>query len=345
MRVLLVCQDTGVNVGWSFRRLLPELGHQVECFNEEDYFGKLSHSLWRKGFKKIAGVPPAYRRFNRDLRRLAHMFRPTLALFLKGAFVAPETLAFIRNQTGARLVNYCLDDIFSLNPKRVTAQMRASITLWDLIVTSKRYNVPELLAAGAKKAVFVMCGYDPLVHQPVSLAPAEKARWTSDVLFVGTYEKDRAAWLEYLVAHWSGKLRVYGNYWQAVPARSPLFSHIQGRPLYGEEKGRAMTGTKIALGFLCKANRDTYTDRSFEIPACGVFMLAERSNEHLRLYEEGREIACFSSPDELVRQVNYYLAHDSERKAMADAGYRRVMRDGHTYKDRLKEILDLAVQL
>ena len=42
-----------------------------------------------------------------------------------------------RNQTGARLVNYCLDDIFSLNPKVVTAQMRASITLGDLIVTNQ----------------------------------------------------------------------------------------------------------------------------------------------------------------------------------------------------------------
>jgi hypothetical protein len=40
------------------------------------------------------------------------------------------------NQTGARLVNYCLEDISSLNPKGVTAQMRASITLWDLIATT-----------------------------------------------------------------------------------------------------------------------------------------------------------------------------------------------------------------
>jgi hypothetical protein len=74
MSVLLFCQDYGVNVGWSFRRLLPELGHQVECVNEDDYFGKLSHSLWHKGFKKIAGVPSAYRHFICDLRRLDHLF-------------------------------------------------------------------------------------------------------------------------------------------------------------------------------------------------------------------------------------------------------------------------------
>jgi len=345
MRVLLVCQDNGVNVGWSFRRLLPEMGHQVECINEDDYFGKLSFSLWHKGFKKTTGVPPAYWRFNRALRRLARMFRPDLALICKGAYVAPETLTFIRNQTGAKLVNYCLDDFFSLNRKAVTRQMRTSMSLWDLIATTKRHNVPELLAAGVRKAVFVRCGYDPLVHHPVTLTPAERARWAIDVLFVGTYEQDRANWLEYLAAHCSAKLHVYGNGWRSVPAHSPLFPHIQGRPLHGEEKGRAMAGAKIALAFLRKANRDTYTDRSFEIPACGAFMLAERSSEHLQLYEEGKEIACFCSPDELVTQVNYYLVNNSEREEMAEAGYRRVKRDRHSYEDRLRKIIDLAEQL
>ena len=204
--------------------------------------------------------------------------------------------------------------------------MRASIPLWDLIATSKRYNVPELLAAGARKAVFVRCGYDPLIHKPVSLTPTERARWASDVLFVGTYEQDRATWLEYLAAHLSGKLRVYGTRWRPIPVRSPLYPHIQGQPLYGEEKCRAMAGTKIALAFLAKANRDTYTDRSFEIPACRTFMLAERTSEHLHLYEEGQEMACFSSPDELVKHLNHYLEHDHEREAMAEAGYRRVRR-------------------
>ena len=55
-------------------------------------------------------------------------------------------------------------------------------------------------------------------------------------------------------------------------------------------------------------------------------------------------MACFSSPDELVKQVNYYLEHDHEREAMAEAGYRRVRRDEHSYEHRLKEILGIASQ-
>ena len=342
MRVLLVCQDTGENVGWSFRWLLPELGHQVEVVNEEQHFGALPSSLWRRGFKRLAGTPPGAWRFNREICRKARDCQPDLVIVLKGSYVEPSTLRRLRSETGAILVNYCLDDFFSLNPKGVTPQMRACITLWDLIATTKRYNVPELAGAGARRAAFVRCGYDPLVHYPVTLTPAEQGDWVSDVLFIGTYEKERADWLEALAAPSQVNLRVYGNGWETVPRSSPLYRHIQGRPLYGQEKRLALAGARIALAFLRKVNRDTYTDRSFEIPACGAFMLAERSDEHRLLYQEGEEIACFDTPGELLKKVRYYLAHPRERANVAEAGYQRLTRNGHTYEHRLKEILELV---
>jgi hypothetical protein len=345
VRVLLVCQDTGGNVGWSFRRLLPELGHQAEVVNEEQHFGALPSSLWRRGFKRLTGKPPGSWRFNREICRKARKFRPDLVLIFKGAYIEPSTLRRLRSETGAILVNYCLDDFFSLNPKGVTTQMRSCIPLWDLIATTKRYNVPELEGAGARRAVFVRCGYDPLVHYPVTLTPAEQGDWGSDALFIGTYEKERAERLEALAAQSQVNLRVYGDGWRKVSPRSPLCRHIQGRPLYGQEKRLALAGARIALAFLRKVNRDTYTDRSFEIPACGTFMLAERSDEHLLLYQEGEEIACFDTPEELLKKVQYYLSHPRERANVAKAGYQRLTRNGHTYEHRLKEILELVSHL
>lgn len=339
-RVLLVCHDTGYNVGWSFRRLLGERGYPTEFLNEEVYFGGLSSSLFHRAINKLIGKPPTYWRFNRQVVKVAERFQPELILFLKGPYVNPDALAALRARTSAIIVNYCLDDFFSLNPKAVTADMGRCIPLWDFIFTTKRYNVSELEAAGARRAIFVRCSYDPAVHYPISVTPEEKAKWSSDLLFVGTYEKERAEWLTALVEHVPCNLRVFGNRWGAVALHSPLSPHLQRRPLIGQEKRLAFSSTKIGLAFLRKANRDTYTDRSFEIPACGAFMLAERSDEHALLFNEGKEIACFETVDELVEKSRYYLGHEQERIKIARAGYNRVIADHHTYADRLTEILN-----
>lgn len=77
--------------------------------------------------------------------------------------------------------------------------------------------------------------------------------------------------------------------------------------------------------------------RNFEIPGCGSFCLTEYAEDLERYYEIGREIECFSRPDEAVEKIRYYLAHEKEREEIAKAGYERTLRD-HTYEKRFQEI-------
>jgi len=70
-------------------------------------------------------------------------------------------------------------------------------------------------------------------------------------------------------------------------------------------------------------------------------MLAERTEEHLEFFEEDKEAVYFSSIDELVDKLRYYLHHDNKRVQIAERGYKRVTLNKHTYKDRLQQILNL----
>ena len=131
------------------------------------------------------------------------------------------------------------------------------------------------------------------------------------------------------------KLALYGGFWN----RSPYLRRYWRGFALGRNFRMAMGGAKIAINLVRRANRDGHVMRSFEIPACGSFMLAERTEEHLELFREGTEAAYFSSPEELVESVRNYLGNSQDREAVSAAGYNRVISGGNSYGHRLSELI------
>jgi hypothetical protein len=80
--------------------------------------------------------------------------------------------------------------------------------------------------------------------------------------------------------------------------------------------------------------------RFFEALSCGAMLLTARAtNGQERLFKEGVHYAAFADDRDLFDKVAYYLEHDSERKAMADAGHREVIAN-HSLEGRLTTVLD-----
>jgi spore maturation protein CgeB len=79
--------------------------------------------------------------------------------------------------------------------------------------------------------------------------------------------------------------------------------------------------------------------RNFEVPGCGGFLLTGLTEELELYYEPEREVSCFESREDLVAKVIHYLENDEERAEIAEAGWRRTLRD-HTYAARFAEIFD-----
>jgi spore maturation protein CgeB len=134
-------------------------------------------------------------------------------------------------------------------------------------------------------------------------------------------------------------VRVWGAFWDAFTEPHDDVC-VERREVYGHEYAKALCATKINLAFLRKVNRDKQTQRSIEIPACGAFMLAERTEEHLGLFREGVEAEFFSTDEELLRKTRYYLSHEEERLRIGLAGRERCLRDGYSHAERLAKVLN-----
>ena len=62
----------------------------------------------------------------------------------------------------------------------------------------------------------------------------------------------------------------------------------QGGEVYADDYARALTGSRIGLGFVRRVCPDQHTTRTFEIPACGSLLLADRTEEHQDSLKKGK---------------------------------------------------------
>lgn len=271
---------------------------------------------------------------------------PDIIWIDKGNMFRPGTLKRLRQAAPqAVLVSYSGDDMFARHNR--TWFYRFGLKHYDVVFTTKSFNANprELPSFGPRRVIFVNNAYSH-THHPVEVTEADRQRLGAEVGFIGSFEQPRLDAVSFLAEH-GIPVRVWGSGWPAATNTPPQL-RLERHNLVNTEQDLAFTksicSTRINLGFLRKVNRDQQTARSVEIPACGGFMLAERTEEHLRLFTEGKEAEYFSSQQEMLEKVRYYLAHEAERAAIAAAGYRRCLESGYGQVERMRWMLDEALR-
>ncbi len=327
----------GARSGTSLHRAqaLERLGHRVRHVDSAPPVGSWRKQVYRVGLRlrRPPDLCGAGGRLLEELRRRA----ADVVWVDKGLTLRPRVLEAARRLAPeAAFVSYSPDDMASSQWNSVP-YLRC-LHLYDLHVTTKSYNVAELGAMGAREVLFVDNAFDPETHRPLELSGAERERWGCDVGFIGIYEEDRARHLLAL-ARRGVRVCVRGPLWRRLRGDDPNL-RVSDEWLDGLDYTRAINATRINLGFLRKGARDLQTTRSVEIPACGGFLLAERTDEHARLFAEGREAEFFDGFDELLAKCRRYLENEEQRAAVAAAGRRRCVEDGYSNDERLRGALE-----
>ncbi|MBT7444752.1 MAG: glycosyltransferase [Methylococcales bacterium] len=312
----------------------------------------VSTSNFFKGFfgriqKTIPFPGPALLRLNRAVVDAAKEQQPDLVLFWRPTHVLPKTISKLTSM-GVLTASYNNDDPFG--PKAHGNVPWHHHFLWHWYIKClplfnynfffRKINCAEAKAHGARHTEVLLPYFMPWKDHPVQLTTAEQQRYETEVVFVGHHEPDgREGSIRALV---SAGIRVKlwgGHYWSRAVLGDLYDSLSPIVPAEGDDYGKALCGAKICLCFLSKLNRDTYTRRCFEIPACGKVMLAERTDDLMQLFKEDEEACFFSSPEELVRKAQWLINNPDIRESIAQAGLRRVWADRHDVTSRARKFL------
>jgi len=212
-----------------------------------------------------------------------------------------------------------------------------SLALYDCVFTTKSQNLQRYQMLGQPLSFFIPSAFEPTVHRPIPSAESKLGTSLFEISFVGTYDRSRDKFLQ--VLDWND-LYVWGDRWKRFSEYRKHKSHIVPQAVYFPDFADILSHSKITLGLLREEAHDRHTQRTFEIPACGTLQIAPRNEEILSFFDENKEIVCFETVDELKDKVSFYLKNERERNRIAHNGHLRVLNSGHTYKDRVKTMLE-----
>ena len=214
---------------------------------------------------------------------------------------------------------------------------------YDHVFCQGTEAVEILERAGLAKARWFPVGCDPSRHHAVSLSPEEKELYGNDVVFVGSWYPERAAFLEKLCDF---DFAIWGPGWEMLPETLGASSAPQGRSHLARTVAENLFGKQDRPYPHYQDPSGRYpvyqaSPRVFEAMACGAFVLCDRQRDVLALFRDGEHLACFSDGDDLAAKVRYYLEHPGERQAIARRGREEAL-SRHTYVHRLRELLAVA---
>ena len=313
----------------------PELGPSFEEVTFRSALEGMGHELVAYDFKRRENTI-GRRRMNAELVETARELRPDLVLFfLFEREIAPRTIEAVRSAGSTTTMNWFADDHW-----RFDDFSRRYAPALDWVVTTDHDAVARYEALGHRGVILSQWACNTHAYKPTGSPLAH------DVSFVGQPHGNRRAVVEGLAS--AGiEVRCFGRGWPGgriehdamveIFATSRLnlnLSNSSTPPTGVVHRVRALLGRAPRS----RAPRPSQIKgRTFEVPGCGGFLLTDRVPHLEHYFEPGREIGTYDTESDLLEQITYWLEHEEERAAVAEAGYARVLAE-HTYDHRFREI-------
>ncbi|WP_054956215.1 glycosyltransferase family protein [Paenibacillus dakarensis] len=278
-----------------------------------------------------------------DVVALAKKAQPDLVLVLNGVVVEADTVRKLRQSRFLTAVwftddPYYTDWTVSIAPR------------YDYIFTLESSCLSFYKKLGCEHVYHLPFASNPAVFRP-KYVPGP---YRSDICFIGTAYWNRVDLIDRLAPYLKDKkVVISGWWWDRLQSYSLLSDKIRlGDWLTPEETASYYNGAKIVINLHRDAEDDTINangpkipafsvnPRTFEIAGCATLQLTDVRPDLDQVYSTRSEIETYSTPEELIEKMEYYLQHEEERMKMAFNSLLKT-RTNHTYHKRLSSMLDM----
>lgn len=267
--------------------------------------------------------------------------RPDLVLVLNGMNFPLAQVDAIRAK-GIRTAIWLADDPY------YTDNTISMAPHYDCVFTLELNCVSLYQNLGCKNVYYLPFAADIHAFRPKHTEPS----YRTEICFIGTAYWNRVAFFERVVPFLVTKnVHINGWWWDRLSNYSIIASKVALNDWMDPEKTASYyTGAKIVINMHRSIEDDSWNQnkirlaalspnpRTFEISASGAFQLTDIRQDLGRFYVPDKEIATYSSPEEMMEKINYFLEHEEERQQIAWNGLKRTLQE-HTYIHRLSQLL------
>ncbi len=323
--------------GWQRCETVRQIGGDVVPFCQSIFLERAQPSRWRRLAGRSAFKPEVIDAFNDTWLRMVLESRPDVAWLEWPKLLRRETLRRARSHLPrCRFVAFYDDNPFGgrLDELWQWELFLDAIPEFDLHLVKRNSDLHELRTRCARRAELFQHGYYEPIFHPRPENPAQ----FHPISFVGTALDHRVPFVRRLIARERLPVTVFGNRWEKTLLYQ-LHRSCFHPAVLAHAYADVIRCSHISLGFVSSSNRDEYSMRTFEIPACAGFLLAERTPAHQALFREGVEAEFFDSVLECADKARFYLRNHSVRARVAAAGCERCVKSDYSLRRSILQAL------
>jgi spore maturation protein CgeB len=283
---------------------LSEAGYEVYEYNTDEH----QEALDTDGRVYDRGTyGPVWLR-EEEFRPLIEKFRPQVTICNAGGLgFRAEFAAQLRKQVALLGIALSDPDVFEPATRHIAPG-------FDYFLTNSQESVAHYRAMGVRAERLPFATSAQTFH-PVAVRP----ELVTDVLILGRGLNDRIEPARALLSRFT--VHLYGEEWESHGLPSRGFA-------LGEEALAALSAARITVIFnKSHSGHPIIKPQLFDFLAAGAFVLTNHWEGIEEYFSFGKHLVGFTSTEELLQKVAYYLAHPDAAQAIREAGRQQVIQN------------------